>query len=198
MRMTLFVDASFCDRTGAGGWGAWAIRDDWGKGAFSGGSIKLTGVQLSSSTTAEIAGIALALWRLKAAGSLDGLRVIMIQCDNVAALSYIFQHVPNATVNHGPKSKENKSGHIRDKHKVKSPVVKKILQTIRETLKGITVELRHVKGHQNPGSGGRAWVNHQCDREADRWMRELRKEIDDLAKYGYSRPQLPHENTATT
>jgi len=191
--MTLFVDASFCDRTGAAGWGAWAIRDDWGKGAFTGGTIKLADYRISSSTTAEIAGIALALWRLKAAGSLAGLHTLMIQCDNVAALAYIFQHVPNSTINYGPKSRENKSQHIRDKHKVRSPVVKKVLQTIRETVKGITIELRHVKGHQDPSSGGRAWVNHQCDREADRHMRALRKEIDDLEKHGYSRPELLHE-----
>lgn len=81
MRMTLFVDSSFCHKTGAGGWGGWAVRDDWQRGQFSGGPIRLREHAVDSSNTAEIAGIALALWRLHAGDALKGVTEILIQCD---------------------------------------------------------------------------------------------------------------------
>lgn len=172
--MTLFADASLCSETGAAGWGSWAIRDGWGRGRFQGGQIKLIGPKITASNTAELAGIALALWQHYVQGDLKGLTSIMIQCDNLTALGYILAKMPRAIV-----SKKPGLAHGGNIVPVRggSPVVERMLDTVAETLHGLTVTLRHVKGHNDPEMDGRSWVNNQCDAEAKRHMKELRKQL---------------------
>ncbi|QIG69500.1 ribonuclease H protein [Rhizobium phage RHph_Y1_1] len=175
MKMTLFADASLCSETGAAGWGSWAIRDGWGRGRFQGGQIKLKDCKkITSSNTAETAGIALALWQHYVQGDLKDLEAIMIQCDNLTALGYIKTRLPWAVVS---KAKGIKHGGNIVPVGDASPVVRRMVDTIAETVQGIQVTLRHVKGHNDPSMDGRSWVNNQCDAEAKRHMKALRKEL---------------------
>lgn len=174
MRMTLFADASLCSRTGAAGWGSWAIRDDWGRGKFQGGPIK-SHLKIKASNNAEIAGIALALWYHWKAGDLVGVNSILIQCDNVTALGYICQKIRRTTVSVAKVNRHHpriKATGFNDELTIAA------LQTIADTLKEIpNVAVRHVKGHSGAGDG-RSWVNERCDSEARRHMQARRKELD--------------------
>lgn len=174
MKMTLFADASLCSETGAAGWGSWAIRDGWGRGRFQGGQIKLKDTKITASNTAETAGIALALWQHYVQGDLKDLEAIMIQCDNLTALGYIKMRLPWAVVS---KAKGIKHGGNIVPVGGQSPVVRRMVDTIAETVQGMQVTLRHVKGHNDPEADGRSWVNNQCDAEAKRHMKALRKEL---------------------
>lgn len=169
-RMTLFVDASFHPQSGAGGWGSWAIRDEWPQGVFQGGPIRFKAHEIDNSNTAELAGIALALWSHNQQGHLVDLDEVMIQCDNVAALSCIHKRVPRTRI-------VTQRGIFIGKTSWNNPVVPIILDTIKSTLASTRVALKHVKGHSDPRKDGRSWVNMQCDREARKHMSAMRKEL---------------------
>lgn len=173
--MTLFVDSSLHPPTGAAGYGAWAKRDDWGRGRFSGGPITLKKGRLDNSNETELAGIALALWYHHKEGNLENVFELMIQCDNTAALAFILNRVP--------KSRVIRTGNafIRTKPKNKNPIVPVVLDTIADLVKGKQVALRHIKGHQGGELAGRAWVNMQCDQEARRHMLAQRKYLESSA-----------------
>lgn len=174
MKMTLFADASFCPRTGAAGWGSWAIRDDWQRGKLQGGPIKAHR-KIKASNNAEVAGIALALWYHKHAGDLDGLTDILLQCDNVIALGYIKQKIHRTTVS---VAKVNRHHPRIVACGFSDKLVIAATQTIADMLEEIpNVGVRHVKGHSKTGDS-RSWVNEQCDKEARRHMLVVRKEID--------------------
>lgn len=170
MKMTLFADASFHPRTGAGGWGAWAIRDDWNRGQFLGGPIKFKNHKIDNSNTAEMAGIALALWQLDKQQALDGVEQVMIQCDNIAALGFIHKKIPRTKI-------IAQRGIFIGKTRWQNPVVAVMLDTIKEILDGKQVQVKHVKGHQGGELNGRAWVNTQCDAEARRHMTAMKREL---------------------
>ncbi|QIG73237.1 hypothetical protein EVC02_016 [Rhizobium phage RHph_N17] len=98
----------------------------------------------------------------------------MIQCDNLTALGYIKTRLPWAVISKKPGIAHG--GNIMPVGGA-SPVVRRMVDTIAETVQGMQVTLRHVKGHADPGQDGRSWVNNQCDAEAKRHMRALRKEL---------------------
>lgn len=172
MRMTLFVDASFCPDTGAGGWGSWAARDDWNKGRLQGGPLR-TKSPLLSSNAAEIAGIGLALWQHAKQGDLDVVTSISIQCDNTAALGFIKSKIKHARI----QRQKGSRAHIKPDQPIRNdPLIKDVLSTVVKLLEGKQVSLKHVKGHSR-GTDGRTWVNHSCDAEARKYMLELRREM---------------------
>lgn len=172
MKLTLFVDASFCPNTKAAGWGSWSKRDGWDRGRFDGGQLVCP---LNNSTAAELCGIACAVWALHAGGHLLGVSVMMIQCDNIIALG-LMQSVL-------PQGKASGSGNARDTQSLPAPRLAKLgkseheaLEVIRMALADVPVYLRHVKGHSNDDTG-RSWVNTQCDAEARRHMEKRRRNL---------------------
>lgn len=171
MKMTLFVDASFCSKTEASGWGSWAIRDEWKRGRFRGGPLN-TRLPIRNSNAAEVAGIGMSLWQHSMLGDLQGLTSILIQCDNVAALGYIYTAIPRA-IRSGqlPISKANWRT---------DELVGEVTHTIAELLSGVPqIGLRHVKAHTK-NDDGRSWVNRRCDAEAKKNMFLQRKRLYEL------------------
>lgn len=171
MKMTLFADASFCAKTGAVGWGSWAIRDEWDRGRFRGGPLTPTR-PVHNSNAAEVAGIGMSLWQHSQLGDLQGLTSILIQCDNVAALGYIYTAAPRA-IRSGklPISKANWRT---------DAFVGDVVKTIVDLLAGVPqINLRHVKGHTK-NDDGRSWVNRRCDAEAKKFMLLQRKRLNEL------------------
>src|SRR5262245_1015771 len=79
--VAIFADASFCPKSGAVGWGAWAKRDTWGRGKFMGGPIRR---EIRNSTEAELCGIAAAIWQLNSEGLITDAAAFVVQCDNLA------------------------------------------------------------------------------------------------------------------
>lgn len=171
MKMTLFVDASFCPKTLAAGWGSWAIRDDWSKGRNRGGPLN-TKHPVTSSNAAEIAGIGASLWQHSQLGDLQGLSSLMIQCDNTAALGFIATKIPRAVRSGKQLFSKAKWGD--------DPLISAVMATVCETLAGVPlIDLRHVKGHSGLDDG-RSWVNRKCDSEAKKNMILQRKRLLEL------------------
>lgn len=170
MNMTLFVDASFHPETRAAGWGSWAIRDDWNKGRIMGGPVLYRDGKPETSNAAELAGIALALWKHDRLGDLQGVTRFLLQCDNIVALALIKQTIPGTRVVHTNKA------HI-GKTSFKDHKTEQVIETIREIIDGRSLSVKHVKGHKANASG-RFWVNTACDAEARKHMTEMRKKIE--------------------
>lgn len=175
--MTLFADASLCPETGAGGWGAWMKRDDWGRGMILGGQLACP---LKSSTTAELCGIACGLWHARDRGYLIGIVHLMIQCDNLSALGLLRIPLPEAKM--APSGDKTDTQWLAP---VKKGAYDRLTDTEKQALEVVkgalynplcAVSLRHVKGH-GTGETGRSWVNEQCDAEAYRQMTSLRKQL---------------------
>ncbi len=171
--MTLFADASFCHQTGAGGWGAWAKRDDWPKGEFLGGPLEC---ELRSSTSAELAGIACAVWHWHDVGRFSGINSLMLQCDNTEALALLRIRLRGAFVyGSGDKRDQQHLPNVRPSRLASlSTVENEALQVIESALGDMRVLLRHVKGHTGEDVG-RSWVNEKCDQEAKRQMQTVRR-----------------------
>lgn len=169
--LTLFADASFCPKTRAAGWGAWAKKDGWQFGRFSGGPMRRP---FQTSNAAELCGIASALHDLDAAGALDDVSTVIIQCDNIVALGMILSHVARS------RTASRKGARDVDIKPVRwarvDELSRQAITSIRRTTQGKTIWLRHVRGHQTDESG-RSWINEQCDAEAKRHMNTVRDGI---------------------
>lgn len=171
MRMTLFVDASFCPNSLAAGWGSWAKRDDWDKGRYRGSALR-TRNPITSSNAAEIAGIGMSLWQHQQLGDLQGLTGLMIQCDNVAALGFISTAIPRAV--------RSGSQRLQPLEWGDDPLVAEVMEVIEASLVGVpAIGLRHVKAHTK-NRDGRSWVNRRCDAIARKGMISRRKELIEL------------------
>jgi ribonuclease HI len=169
--LTLFADASFCPKTGAAGWGAWAKRDGWMNGRFYGGPMRRP---FKTSNSAEICGIASALHEIHAAGSLEDVETVIIQCDNVVALGMILSHVERS------RTASRKGARDVDIPLVRwakcDELARKAISAIRRTTQGKTIWLRHIRGHGTDDTT-RSWVNEQCDAEAKRHMNSVRDSL---------------------
>ena len=167
MRGTLFVDASYHAESKASGYGAWFKTSDMEAGSLFGGRFKTT---MQTSGEAELAGIAKAIARLHKAGSMVGLKVLMVQCDNIRALSILAARVDDAVIN----NHESSVGFVENKHKL-SEIEVLALSVVQRIVKegGTKLELRPVKGHAY--GEGRHWVSRQCDRIAREHMIEDRR-----------------------
>jgi ribonuclease HI len=168
--LTLFADASFCPKTGAAGWGSWAIRDGWPKGKFHGGAFRR---ELRNANEAELCGLASALWMHNRGGDLAEVDTFMLQCDNMVALETIRQHCGG--IFRKAKGIRLPPPNIR-KTKL-SAIEHEAVKAISEIANARSILLRHVKGH-NGTDDGRSWVNTQCDTTAKLHMKARRRELE--------------------
>jgi len=170
--VTIFADASFCPKSGAAGWGAWAIRDGWDRGRFMGGALRR---QIRNSTEAELCGLASAIQHLEAENMLSGVEAFILQCDNTAALGAVAR-LPTAKWSHSSSERDSREMQRRI---VCAPVELQAVEQLREITLSRPIWLRHVKGHAHgkPHTSGRHWVNQQCDNEARRHMLARRQEL---------------------
>ena len=163
--LTLFVDASFCPRTLAAGWGAWAVRRSWGGGRFRSGPVSTS----LEPAEAEIKGIANALLIFHQEGALNGIDQVMVQSDCARALQ-VLCHSAGAI----QRAKEYKFDPINRK----LPTLGEMLAVDRivTLLEGRQLDVRHVYGHEGRSDGRRA-VNTECDALARREMQKMRGEM---------------------
>lgn len=166
----IFCDGSYCQATGAGGWGCWIATD--GQFFEDGGPI---GQKLGHAMEAELEAIAQGLhWAVK-----DNLtnadRITMIQSDCAHALAVILKVVPGATYSPvknstvpvlGPAKRLTAS--LRESKAIGDIV------GLAESAK-LTIVCRHVKGHQM--ADGRGVVQSKCDQLARDGMRLARAEL---------------------
>lgn len=172
-RVTLFADASYHQRTGAAGWGAW-IKADGQDPIVAGGPMKRPFTQ---SNQAELAAIANALWHANDVGALKSGDVIMVQSDCTHALHVLLWYVRGTS--HRP---------IKDGVPIPATRIKiahrehECLAVINSLVKScpMTLIVRHVRGHQKGEAGkrGRGWVNREVDHIARRGMRAHRDTLE--------------------
>lgn len=165
--ITIFADASFCPKTRAAGWGAWAKRDGWQAGRFFGGPLRR---EITNSTQAEVCAMASALWRLNQDALIADAHTFVIQCDNVAALAAI-RRLPNSG---WTRSDDRRDADLAVRRGELAPIEQEAVEAIETIAQGRPIWLRHVKGHVS--GTGRNWVNRQCDAEARRHMQAVRAE----------------------
>ncbi len=169
--LTLFVDSSLCPQSLAGGWGAWAIREDWRKGILFGGQFG-RGTSPRSSREAELCGIANALAALMKLDCLDDVSRILVQCDCLQALEMIAGRLDRVTVS------DHRDGHgIKPGGMLASELELAALAAIEKAGKPLLV--RHVYGHRK--GENRQWVNRQCDTLAKTHMRQARASRREVA-----------------
>lgn len=161
--VTVFADASFCPDTKAAGYAVWIKTD--------GQTIRHAGAFKTAVTTAGAAevkalanGICLAVSRL----DLKVGDMIVAQSDSTEALGVI----------RGGKRLARKWWPVYDR-------VRMALAT-----RGVSLRLRHVKGHQGKDAGPRHAVNEWCDGAAKRVMRDERQALRTAAGNQPQRPAL--------
>lgn len=162
--VTFFADASVSPEQKASGFGFW-IKGDNRPSIHGGGPLK----RFSPITMiAELEAIANGLTIADQRGYFSAFdRIILIQSDNVAALSCIRKLDPSARVNnHADSAKIT----IRKKGLCQraEAATRQILTICNRH--NLQITLRHVRGHQ-PG-GGRNWVNALCDALANKGRHE--------------------------
>lgn len=169
MGLTLFADASFCAKTGAAGWGAWAKADGWLEGRTFGGQFKkLQG----SNNVAELGACANALHVILNHETASGVRQVLLQSDNQRALTLMVNAGLAEASGWGPAKKKIGAG----SGMTPGPDELVALGVVKDVLSGKTkLHVRYVPGHR-PG-GGRAWVNRACDMLAKQHMRAMRKSL---------------------
>lgn len=136
MNVTLFVDASYYERTNAAAWGMYAISHI-DRLIFS----SRFKTPITDSTQAEFAGVANALGVTLAHPLAAGARVILLQCDCQSVLNFI-------------EARESR----RYPH-----IMAHILGLLDKY--GVELQLRHVRGHSGTDAP-RTYCQDQCDRYA--------------------------------
>lgn len=169
MKMTLFVDASHCPTTKAGGLGAWCKKDGWDRGYAFGGTLERI---CRNSTEAELLAIAQAVEFLQNHGEFDHVTYLMIQSDCLHALHGIVKYGSFDVAS----LKNERDASVREGVQQASPKYQDLAVRIdAATRKAQLRVVRHVKGHQE-GRSSRSWVNEQCDALAKQHMRAARAE----------------------
>lgn len=172
MNMTLFCDASVCNRTGAAGWGAWVKRNDWERGRTFGAMFNS---RHATAVEAELAGIATAVGLCRTEKLLDGVNVLMIQSDCMHALSMIAGFVPGVGISNTAEAAQVTRAKPTAKRTASDALsLMKLSTIVAET--GLIVTVRHVRGHKD--GPGRPWVNRQCDAEARKHMQRARNQAE--------------------
>lgn len=171
MILTIFADASFCDRTHAAGWGAWYKHGNMDAGVMFGGQVAET---VTNASEAEIYAIAHALDTAARRGAMHlPVDAVMLQSDCLRALQLILKCVPNSQER---RHKHSRLDPITGRERIEASVIERgalfIIQGVVERHKTF---VRHVKGHQQ--GEGRSWVNRQCDETARLCMRDARNRI---------------------
>jgi ribonuclease HI len=168
MLVTVFSDASWCPKTKAGGWGAWAKseRVQWGV-QFSGAFRRM----VTGSNEAEIMAAACALastLRSEVAAMGD---TILFEIDNEHALRLV---TPDAPTGRQPRTDLEKEAI-------------EVLLALK-TRHGLIFKTRHVKGHSGRERRDRFGVNELCDRLARKHMLEARQRVYDQRLIENGRP----------
>jgi ribonuclease HI len=136
------------------------------KGEFFGESIPVT---CSSSNDAEFWGLTMSLKHvLKLLG--DKVTTVVLQCDNIAALSWMREFHPNAAAvgdHHGTHG-------IPKAPKTYPKAMGTAIRVVRAMKPFVRVWLKHVKGHSRSKSA-RSWVNKKCDELAREYMAARRE-----------------------
>ncbi len=166
--LTLFVDASFCHRTHAAGYGAWAKKAAFEKGLIFGGPLPRG---ISNAGEAELGGIALALRFLLEQQHLAGLDRLMVQSDSLRSLQLIARAVPRVRI-----AKHAEAAAVTKAQLTPSAMEAKALVAIKARVDRLDLLVRHVRGHKRGQQ--RQWVNRVCDAEARRHMVAERARLD--------------------
>ena len=150
MIISVFADASYDAPTHCGAWGVY-IRSSLHHWKGSGVLQRGGDGQLKDNIEAEMQAAAVGIWQaLKVAAPGDKL---LVQTDCLAAIQHF-------------------DGKVERPDEVYDRIVVKVLGWLDKAK--VTVEWRHVRGH-NVGDGTpRSWVNGWCDRAAREAMREAR------------------------
>jgi len=159
MLVTVFSDASWCPRTRAGGWGAWAKseRVQWGV-QFSGAFRR----SANGSNEAEIMAAACALastLRSEVAATGD---TILFEIDNEHALRLVMLDAPTG---------------LRPRTDLEREAIAVLLAL--KTRHELTFKTRHVKGHSGRERRDRFGVNELCDHLARKHMLKARQRAED-------------------
>lgn len=185
MNITIFVDASWCPRTFAGGAGAWIKKDGWGRGYTLGDALP---VKTRSSSVAELLGIHQVMKFLHEQGDLSDVQHLMLQCDNTNALAAIMRWAKfQEAATKGERDvrvKLDYAAHFRAEERDWARSVGEWTSHIRSRL------VRHVKGHQE-GTSTRSWVNEKCDEIAKTAMRAARRKAHDGGNMANKRVRPP-------
>lgn len=159
--VTLFCDVSYCPTTKAAGWGAWYRTDAMEKGAFFGSVVPMP---CENSNDGEFWGLVLALRGIFSRLGADRPDAIVLQCDNLSALSWIRQFHPNAHAvgdHHGTHS-------ISNPPKSYPREMETAIAVARDMDPSVRIWLKHVKGHDKKTTA-RSWVNKKCDELARKY-----------------------------
>lgn len=159
MLLTLFVDASHCQKTKVAGYGSWAKRRDWPTGRFAGGVLG----NCRNAAEAELRGVAAALAQVEIADDVDA---IMVQSDCLRALQLIRIWIADAHASNNGASAPIPTAPLKPTEHERESLA--LIRAVNRRLM-----LRHVRGHKD--GDGRQWVNAQCDQVARSWMRGARK-----------------------
>jgi ribonuclease HI len=166
--LTLSVDASFCHRTHAAGYGAWAKKATFAKGLIFGGPLPRG---ITNAGEAELGGIALALRYLLEREHLAGLDRLMVQSDSLRSLQLIARALPGVRIaNHA------KAAAVTKAQLQPSAMEAKALVAVKARVEQLDLLVRHVRGHKRGQK--RQWVNRMCDAEARRHMLAERARLD--------------------
>jgi ribonuclease HI len=166
--VTVVVDASFCPTHRVGGWAAW-IKTDGRPGVFVGGPLKgLCG----SAGDAEAKAAVNAVFAIVIGGMAGPSDRIVLKSDCLEALGALRGGNVRLTRDSPAQSRK-----VRVRHAATAAILHGLLES-----RGVTVDLRHVKGHSH-SQGGNSWANRECDRIAKSHMRQLRETIENGA-YG--------------
>lgn len=148
--LTINTDASFCGRSKAGGFAFWIVHNDF--------VIKKAGkfkeLIVRDSSEAEVKCIGNAIWMVLQQQDLKPTRKIIINTDSKIAMRQ-----------------------IQNKHTQPGAKTLKLINKLTAALGCQQWEFRHVKAHSGVNDK-RSFVNEWCDKEAKRFMREARKEIN--------------------
>ena len=154
MLISLFTDASFCPRTGAAGWAAWAKED--------GATVRQSGAFKSAMENSAMA---------EAGALVNGLFVVLSLIDppprsKIIAASDNMEVVRLAGLAHTPVGRLTQP-----------------LQRLQNMLlaRGVLMHMRHVKGHKGTITPRNA-VNTWCDGAAKEHMRAARQALLDNSR----------------
>ena len=166
--ITIFTDASFCDKTKVAGWGAWAKRDGWERGIFHGGPIRDS--YITSSGKAELLAILYALRYYNNIDAFVDMETIMIQSDSVDAIRSVLSYVNDSVYRASNITSDVKN--IQIGTLIGGKQTEDIMEEITDISRDKILMLRHVKGHKASSKRGR--VNDICDEIAKKHMRSIR------------------------
>ena len=152
--ITIFVDASYCADTGAGGWGCWV---KYGEGAKLEHSARFKSSP-SNALEAEMWAIANAIAFVVATLETSG-KIISLSTDCQNAIHFLNDAV-------------KRRGGKNSKY---CTVAKKIHGIVPSDCR---LSLKWVKAHKSVGGDNRNWVNNQVDKAARRHMKKMRKELN--------------------